>query len=105
MRAGGQDISDMAGGVGLQRRASSLAAGPGLKSGEGKARAGETRARQASWVLGGASAGLWWVVVQREVVPRWRSARGMVERNRAAALGFWAAAVVVWCAREGHGVV
>jgi len=35
----------------------------------------------------------------------WRSARGTAERNRAAALGFWAAAVVVWCAREGHGVV
>ena len=28
---------------------------------------------------------------------------GTAERNRAAALGFWVAAVVVWCAREGHG--
>ena len=36
---------------------------------------------------------------------RWCSARGAAERNRAVALGFWAAAVVVWCAREGHGVV
>ena len=39
------------------------------------------------------------------VVSWWRSARGTAEQNRAAALGFWAAAVVVWCAREGHGVV
>ena len=53
------------GGVGLQRRMSSPVAGLGLKSGEGKARAGETRAHQVSWALGGASAGFWWVVVQR----------------------------------------
>ena len=65
MRAGGQDGSDMAGSVGLQRRTSSPAAGPGLKSGEGKARAGETRARQVSWALDGASARFWGVVVQR----------------------------------------
>ena len=55
----------MAGSVGLQLRTSSPAAGPGLKSGEGKARAGETRARQVSWALDGASARFWGVVVQR----------------------------------------
>jgi len=37
------------------------------------------------------------------VWPQWCNARGMVERNKAAALGFWVAAVAVWCAREGHG--
>jgi hypothetical protein len=36
------------------------------------------------------------------VWPRWRNARGTAERNRAAALGFWVAAVAVWCEREGH---
>jgi len=35
----------------------------------------------------------------RAVVSWWRSARGTAERNRAAALGFWVAAVAVWYAR------
>ena len=28
---------------------------------------------------------------------------GTAERNMATALRFWVAAVVAWCAREGHG--
>ena len=41
----------------------------------------------------------------RAVWPLRRNARGTAERNRASVLGFWVAAVAVWCAREGHGVV
>ena len=94
----------MAGSVGLQRRTSSPAAGPGLKSGEGKARAWETRARQVSWALDGASASFWGLWCSGAVLARRR--RGSAWRGCAGErLGFGAAAAVeVRCRGCGCGL-